>query len=103
MTTGDQLTRISEPGTNAEMPGLPGVISPEFKLKSKDDGEAMPGALKKPFGSTFDQDVEHRVVRKGTTWSFITGDFFKKFSGDVFETDAEGKVTKVTRSLGIEG
>ena len=101
--TENGMATISEPGTNAEMPELLKLVNPSFRLKTKADGETMMKALKVLFESTFDDDVEARVLQEEGKWSFIVGDFFKKFSGFVIETDAEGTITKISRSLEIEG
>lgn len=100
---GDDLILITEPGTDAEMPALLDIVNPDFKLKSEDDGKALMRAIKVLFPSTFDDEIETRYEIDGGKWSLIVNDFFDDFSGFVFETDADGKITKVSRSLSIKG
>ncbi len=99
----DDVIEIAVPSTNSEMPELQGIVNPEFKLKTKEDGESLIKAMQALFGSTFKADkVETHFVQNGTTWTLITGTFLKEFSGYTFETNSDGKITKISRALGIK-
>ena len=89
-------------GSSSEIKELPALLLPSFRLKKGADGETMLAALQAIYGEQFvDRDFEMRISRKGSTWSFVTGKFFKKFSGVVMKTDATGRITSIKRSLSI--
>ena len=101
MTPGG-VKHVQFPGSPSEIKELPELLLPSFRLKKDADGETMLAALKAIYGKQFmDRDFKMRISRKRTTWSFITGKFFKKFSGVVMKTDAAGKITSIKRSLSI--
>ena len=101
MTPGG-VKHVQFPGSPSEIKELPELLLPSFRLKKDADGETMLAALKAIYGKQFmDRDFKMRISRKGTTWSFITGKFFKKFSGVVMKTDGAGKITSIKRSLSI--
>jgi hypothetical protein len=99
----DGVIEFTQPITDQEMPELHSIVNPEFRLKTKEDGEHLIKAMKVILGSAFDEDkVEPHFVQNGSTWSMIIDTFFKDFSGFIFETNVDGKITKISRSLHIK-
>jgi len=100
--TDDGVQPVTQPATNAPMPELLALVDPDFRLVSEDDGAVMMDAFTVLYDLEFD-DVEPRVLHDGNQWTFIVDDFFDAFSGYVVDTDGEGHITAIRRSLSIEG
>ncbi len=100
--TSKGIKHVLFPGSPSEMKDLHGFLLPSFRLKTDEDGETILAALHALYGDRFiDRNFDMRFKQKGSTWSFITGKFFKKFSGVVIRTDSTGAVTSIKRSLSI--
>ena len=98
------VQNLTKPSTNADVPEMLPLIQPGFKLMSQADGVAMLSAIKALYvpKDRLGDDTNPEIVQKGTTWNFIIGKFFQKFSGFVIVTDSAGKITKVSYSLEIQ-
>lgn len=97
------MQEVAMPSTNANVPELLALFKPTFTLKTQADGATLLSAFKTLYTrqSGFLSEIEPKVVQSGTTWTFIMGKFFEKFSGFVIQTDSAGKVTQVKYSLEI--
>jgi hypothetical protein len=99
----DGVVEITDPGSNEEMPKLQSIVNPEFRLKTKEDGEHLINAMHALYERAFIIDkVEPHFVQNGLTWSMIIGEMREDFHGFIFETNADGKITKISRSLEIK-
>jgi hypothetical protein len=99
----EDLIEIAWPKNHEKMSNLQSIVNPEFRLKTKEDGEHLINAMKVLFETAYDEDeVEPHFVQNGSTWSMITGNFFENFEGFIFETNADGKITKISRTLDIK-
>jgi hypothetical protein len=99
----DAVFNNTAPRTSKEMPELHSIVNPEFRLKTKEDGEhlikAMKVIFKKNFDGEYDGQNEPHFVQNGTTWTMVNYTFGKTFYGFTFETNADGKITKISRSI----
>jgi len=103
---GSAITQFSSPSTTQKCPGLKQLIRKDFKLKTEQDTKTLEAALdvlypiSKAFG---ERDKKAKaIIRKGTTVTFIRGEFFKNLKGYIFTTDAGGAIVSVDYSLRIK-
>lgn len=100
--TENGVMEVNKPSMSAELPELLKMIKPNFKLKTEEDGLTMLSAFKALYALNQRNfvKVEPHVVRNGATWNFVIDKFFDKLSGFVAKTDTNGKVVKMSYSLG---
>jgi hypothetical protein len=102
----NKITSLTYPSTNQPCPELKALIKKSFKLKTAKDAKMLEGFLDQlyPISDSFGgKDKEAKAIKKsGNKIILIRGEFFKKFKGFIFETDASGSVIKVDYSLGIK-
>ena len=98
---GSKLVQMSSPGTDEPLPQFKALLNPRFKLKTEQDAKEMEQAIDaiNPI-SHFGSDTKAKAIKhQGNEWLFIRGEFFKKHSGYVVTTDADGTITDVKYSL----
>lgn len=102
---GQDLENVSLPSTDAKMPKLKQMLSPDFKLRNNQDAKTLEAALDvlypvSAFGG--DDDKKAKAIKhSGNQWLFIRGAFFAKHKGFAFTTDTGGAVTAVEYSLDL--
>ena len=100
-----QMIELKHPTTNEHLPNLQRILKQDFHLKTAQDALILEEALDilYPISTSFgSDDLDKKAIQqKGNQWFFIRGAFFDNLAGFVFTTDASGKVTDVSYSLGI--
>ena len=95
-----EVLDLNKSGTESTLPGYLKLIKDDFVLDSEEKASQLANAFHKAFPYKFKKIVKPVKVNHG--WVVPLGKFFKKYSGLVFTTDEEGKITLVEFVLSID-
>jgi hypothetical protein len=97
---GSRLVSVRPPSGDADLPDLPKMMNPGFRLTSADDARVLQQALDVAYPIVGSGDKKAEANRRvGNRWIFVRGVFFGKDMGFIFETDANGAIVAVKYSL----
>ena len=98
--SGEKLVCVSRPGSDADMPDFPKMLTPSFKLRTDDDAKGMQSAMDVIYPLITDDEKKAVAIQHtGNRWTFIRGKFFDHHMGFILETDADGTIKSAKYSL----
>ncbi|WP_146492731.1 hypothetical protein [Vibrio sp. T20] len=97
------LSSMTEPFTTQPLPELTMCLKQDFVVTNQDEAQLLFEAIETvyPNHSMFDENFPKEIINKPNGWHFIDGEIFDDKKGYVIESNAEGKVTKIIRSLNL--
>ena len=88
-----ELLDLLRPSTNMKLPGYLKLIRDDFVLDSEEQANILANAIEPTISYRLKKIV--KPVKIDTGWIIFRNDFFKNYSGLVFTTDENGKITFV--------
>jgi hypothetical protein len=94
-----EVLNLNKPSSNFRLPGYLKLIREDFMLDSEEKANTLASALQLTFPYKLKKIVKPVKVKHG--WIIFRGKFFKNYSGLVFTTNEQGKITLVEYVLKI--
>ncbi|MEZ9823751.1 hypothetical protein [Vibrio cyclitrophicus] len=97
------LGSMTEPFTTQPLPELTMCLKEDFTATNRDEAQLLFEAIETvyPNHSMFDDNFTKETLEVSNGWHFIDGEIFDDKKGYAIETNPNGKVTKIIRSLNL--